>query len=84
MDGLLELFCDVDDFCQAFLPVWNRHQMANGQKQRQRVRSLTMTPPRWTYASINASILTKYLPAWQHVQDLHRLVFWFQTAPGGQ
>jgi len=43
MDSLLELFCDVDDFCQAFLPRWNRQQMTSGQKQRQRARSLTMS-----------------------------------------
>ena len=43
MDSLLELFCDVDDFCQAFLPAWNRQLMTSGQKQRQRARSLTMS-----------------------------------------
>jgi len=43
MDSLLELFCDVDDFCQAFLPAWNRQMMTSGQKQRQRARSLTMS-----------------------------------------
>jgi hypothetical protein len=41
MDSLLVLFCDVDDFCQAFLPVWQRQQLASGIKQRQRTRSLT-------------------------------------------
>ena len=41
MDSLLELFCDVDDFCQAFLPQWNHHLLSSGQKQRQRNRSLT-------------------------------------------
>lgn len=30
MDSLLELFCDVDDFCQVFIPVWNRHLMTSG------------------------------------------------------
>jgi len=43
MESLLELFCDVDDFCQAFLPAWNRQLMTSGQKQRQRARSLTMS-----------------------------------------
>lgn len=41
MDSLLELFCDVDDFWQAFLPQWNHHLLSSGQKQRQRNRSLT-------------------------------------------
>lgn len=43
MDSLLELFCDVDDFCQSFLPIWNHHLLTSGQKQRQRARSLTMS-----------------------------------------
>jgi hypothetical protein len=43
MDSLLVLFCDVDDFCKIFLPVWNRQLLASGQKQRQRARSLTMS-----------------------------------------
>lgn len=41
MDSLLELFCDVDDFCQDFLPLWNRHLFSSGEKQRRRARSLT-------------------------------------------
>lgn len=43
MDSLLVLFCDVDDFCKIFLPLWNRQMLASGQKQRQRARSLTMS-----------------------------------------
>lgn len=43
MDSLLELFCDVDDFCKQFLPIWTRQLLSSGQKQRQRVRSLTLS-----------------------------------------
>jgi hypothetical protein len=43
MDSLLVLFCDVDDFCKAFLPLWNRQLLASGQKHRQRARSLTIS-----------------------------------------
>ncbi len=43
MDSLLVLFCDVDNFCKAFLPYWNQHLLASGQKQCQRTRSLTMS-----------------------------------------
>lgn len=43
MESLLVLFCDVVDFCQVFLPIWNRQLLASGQKQRQRARSLTMS-----------------------------------------
>jgi hypothetical protein len=43
MDSLLVLFCDVDDFCKAFLPIWSRQKLASGQQQRQRARSLTVS-----------------------------------------
>ena len=43
MDSLLELFCDVDDFCQKFEPLWNQQQLASGEKKRQRARSLTIS-----------------------------------------
>jgi len=43
MESLLELYCDVDDFCQVFLPIWEQHLLSSGQKKRQRARSLTMS-----------------------------------------
>jgi hypothetical protein len=42
MDSLLELFCNVDDFYNEFLRVWNRLLLSSGEKRRQRVRSLTV------------------------------------------
>jgi transposase len=41
MESLIELFCDVDDFCQTFEPLWNQQQLESGEKKRQRNRSLT-------------------------------------------
>jgi hypothetical protein len=43
MDSLLELFCDADDFCQKFEPVWQKRLLASGECQRQRARSLTLS-----------------------------------------
>ena len=43
MDSLLELFCDVDDFCQEFLPVWRKQLVSAGAVQRQRARSLRLS-----------------------------------------
>ena len=40
MDSLIELFCDVDDFCLAFVPVWQKQMLSAGEIQRQRKRSL--------------------------------------------
>jgi len=34
--SLLELFGDIDDFCQGFLPVWERELLASGRRQRRR------------------------------------------------
>lgn len=43
MESLLELFCDVDDFCQVFEPIWNQQQLTNGEKKRQRARALSIS-----------------------------------------
>jgi hypothetical protein len=43
MNSLLELFCDVDDFCQAFVPIWQKKQLDAGKIQRQRERSLRIS-----------------------------------------
>lgn len=43
MESLLELFCDVDDFCETFEPSWNQQQLSSGEKKRQRNRSLTIS-----------------------------------------
>ena len=43
MDSLLELFCDVDDFCQIFLPMWRKQLLSAGEIQRQRERSLSVS-----------------------------------------
>jgi hypothetical protein len=43
MESLLELFCNVDDFCKNFVPVWERQQIATGLKRRNRARSLTIS-----------------------------------------
>jgi hypothetical protein len=43
MDSLLELFCDVDDFCQSFLPFWRNQWLVAGEIHRQRERSLSVS-----------------------------------------
>jgi hypothetical protein len=43
MNSLLELFCDVDDFCQIFVPVWQKQLVSAGDLQRQRERSLSIS-----------------------------------------
>lgn len=43
MNSLLELFCDVDDFCQSFVPDWQKQLLGAGEIQRQRNRSLRIS-----------------------------------------
>jgi len=43
MNSLLELFCDVDDFCQDFVPVWRKQLLSAGEMRRQRERSLSVS-----------------------------------------
>lgn len=41
--SLEDLFCDVDDFCQVFLPTWHRQLLTEGTRQRQRSSRLTLS-----------------------------------------
>ncbi len=41
MMSLLELYCAVDDFWQAFAPYWHRQQLASGERERQRAGELS-------------------------------------------
>ena len=37
------VYCDVDDFCRGFLPVWERQLLEAGVRQRQRPAALTVS-----------------------------------------
>jgi len=41
--SLLELFCDVDDFCQAFLHLWEQKQLQDGSRKRLRKTQLSIS-----------------------------------------
>jgi transposase len=43
MDSITELFCLLDDFCQAFEPEWEKHLLANGGKKRRRRACLCLS-----------------------------------------
>ena len=43
MESLLELFVSVDDFCQVFLPFWERKLMQDGSKKRRRGGELSVS-----------------------------------------
>jgi Transposase DDE domain len=42
MNKLVELFCDVDDFCRVFIPLWEQQCLENG--SRKRLRPCRMNP----------------------------------------
>lgn len=41
MKKLVELFCDVDDFCQVFLPRWQQQLLEDGKRKRRRKGRMT-------------------------------------------
>ena len=41
--SLEDLFCDVDEFCQVFLPAWHRQLLTEGTRQRRRASRLTLS-----------------------------------------
>jgi len=43
MASLVEMFCDVDDFCQDFQPYWEQKQLTAGIKQRRRSGQLCLS-----------------------------------------
>ena len=42
MDKLIDIFCDVDDFCKVFLPEWEKQLLAEGTKKRSRKGRMTI------------------------------------------
>jgi hypothetical protein len=41
MSKLVELFCDVDDFCKVFIPQWRKQLLEDGTRKRQREGQMT-------------------------------------------
>ena len=43
MHKLVEVFCDVDDFCAVFIPEWEKTLLTDGTRKRQRSGPMTMS-----------------------------------------
>jgi hypothetical protein len=41
MDNLIGTFCDVDDFCNVFIPEWETCLISNGEIKRRRVKCMS-------------------------------------------
>ncbi len=42
-DSLLELFCEIDDFCQHFIPAWDQQRLSCQERQRRRQGRLSLS-----------------------------------------
>ncbi len=40
---ILPVFCDIDDFCQFFEPLWKRRRLSSGERQRDRAARLCLS-----------------------------------------
>jgi Transposase DDE domain len=43
MDHLIAIFCDIDDFCKTFEPLYHRRRLQEGQRQRTRQTTLALS-----------------------------------------
>jgi len=43
MDNLVDIFCDVDDFCAVFIPQWEQQCLTDGTRKRRRASKMTMS-----------------------------------------
>jgi len=52
---IIALFCDIDDFCLQFEPVWQRHRIHEGSRQRWRAQRLCLSEVRTLVVSFHQS-----------------------------
>jgi hypothetical protein len=43
MDNLVDVFCDVDNFCSVFIPQWKKQCLTDGTRKRQRQSRMDMS-----------------------------------------
>jgi len=60
MESLVEIFCDVDDFCQAFLPTMEKKAISSGKQTRNRERLLTISEIMTILILFHQSSLSKF------------------------
>ena len=70
MESLVELFCDVDDLCQDFMPVFEKHMLESGLIKRRRARSLAVSEVMTILIHFHQSHYRKFKAYYcQHVQE---------------
>lgn len=68
---LEELFCCVDDFCQAFEPQWERQLLGNGLQRRRRPRSLCLSEIRTILIGFHQSYYRNFKAYYQELVQCH-------------
>lgn len=43
MNKLVDIFCDVDDFCTVFIPKWEQQCLSDGMRKRKRSGRMSMS-----------------------------------------
>jgi len=73
---LTQLFCDVDDFCQTFAPLWRQNLISEGTKKRNRTHALSISEMITILVAYhNKGYKTFKWYYLQHVQKLWRSAF---------
>jgi transposase len=78
MFSLEELFCAVDDFCQAFEPRWQQQQLTHGLQQRHRARQLCLSE----IMTILIGFHQQHYRTLKHYYIEHVCVYWRAAFPG--
>lgn len=68
---LEELFCCVDDFCQAFEPQWERQLLGNGLQRRRRPRSLCLSEIMTILIGFHQSYYRNFKAYYQELVQCH-------------
>ena len=77
MTSLEELFCHIDDFCQAFEPQWQATLLNNGLKRRQRGRALSLSEIMTILVSFHQQSYRNF----KHFYQKHVCCYWAAAFP---
>ena len=77
MNSLTALFCDVDDFCQRFVPKWERIQIMKGGMRRRRARMLCLSEIMTILIEFHRSHYRNF----KHFYLEHVQVYWREAFP---
>jgi hypothetical protein len=70
-----KLFCDVDDFCKVFQPLWGRKQIESGERRRRRAASLSLSEQMTIVIAFHASNYRDFKHFYLMLLNSHRADF---------